>query len=98
MANTDVFKDVAIDENEHECSLQVGSDGMKGHIIIKGVVSLEKIYDLQERFQGPRNSMTHSSTMRHELINLGTEKDSKYVNLGTCCTQQEQQAFIHLFK
>lgn len=89
MANADVFKDVAIDEDEDERSLQAGVDGMKGHIITKGVVSLEKLYDLQEQFQGPRNNKTHSSNTRHELINLGIEKDPKFVNLGTCCTQQE---------
>lgn len=29
--------------------------------------------------------------MSHEQINLGTEKDLKFVNLGTCCTPQERK-------
>ena len=94
MANADIFKDAAIDVDEHDLSLQAGANDMKGHIITKDVVSLEKLYDLQDQFQGPRNNKTHISTMRHELINLGTKKVLKFVNLGTCCTQQEWQAFI----
>lgn len=98
MANVDTFRDVAIDEDEHERSLQAGADIKKGHLIPKGVVSLEKLYGLQECFQGPRNNKTHNSTMMHKLINLGIEQDPKFVNLGTCCMQQERQAFVCLFK
>lgn len=72
MANFDVFKDVAVDNDKHKCSLQEKSCNRKGHFITKGVASLEKIYDLQEHFKGLRNSKTHSSTMMHELINLET--------------------------
>lgn len=50
MANVDVFKDAAIDEDEHEQSLQAGVDDKKGNLIPKGVVSLENIYDLKNRF------------------------------------------------
>jgi len=64
---------------------------------MKGVASLEKIYDLQEHFHGPRNKKTHSSTMMHNMINLGTEQDLKFINIGTCCIQQERQAFFRLF-
>lgn len=56
MANTDTFKDAAIDKYEHEQSSQAGEDIKKGHLIPKGVVSLENLYDLQECFQGPRNN------------------------------------------
>lgn len=98
MANGDVFKDVAIDDDEHEHSLQAEAGNRKGHLITKGVVTLEHIFDLQEHFQGSRNNKTHSSTMMHELINLGIEQDMTFVNLGTCCTQQERQAFVFLFK
>jgi len=87
MANTDVFKDAAIDEDEHEQSLQVGVDDKKGNLIPKGVVSLEKLYDLQNHFQGPRNNKIHSSTITHEQINLGTKQDPKFFNLGTSCIQ-----------
>lgn len=98
MANTGALKYAAIDDDEHKGSLQVDDGNKKGHLIMKNVATLEKIYDLQECFQGTKNSKTHSSTMMHELINLRIEQDSKFVNLGTCFTQQEWQAFVHLFK
>jgi len=50
MANVDVFKDVVIDNDEHERSLQAEASNMKGHTITKGVASLENLYDLQEWF------------------------------------------------
>lgn len=34
----------------------------------------------------------------HEQIKLGTKRDSKFVNLGMCCTPEEKQAFIFLFR
>lgn len=44
------------------------------------------------------NTKTHSSTLMHEQINLGTERDLKFTYLGTCCTPEEQQAFVRLFR
>jgi len=46
MTNVDFFKDEAIDEDEHEQSLQAAVDNKKGNLIPKGVVSLEYLYDL----------------------------------------------------
>lgn len=45
-ANADTFKDEAIDEDEHDRSLQAGTNMKKGHLIARGVETLEKIYDL----------------------------------------------------
>ena len=98
MANDDVFKDIAIDEDEHEQSLQDTIDASKGNLIPIGVVSLEKLYDLQNRFQGPKNAETHNSTLMHEQINLGTDKEPKFVNVGMCCTTEEGEAFVHLLR
>lgn len=86
MANGDVFKDATIDEDMHEQSLQDTPDENKGNPIPKGVVSLEKLYDLQNRFKGPKNTKNNSSTLMHEQINLGVERDPKFVNISTCCT------------
>lgn len=74
MANANTFKDAVIDEEKHKRSLQAKTSSKKGHLILKGVTSLEKLYDLQERFQGPRKSKTHSFSMMHELINLEIDK------------------------
>jgi len=46
MANADVFKDASIDDDRHECSLQAEAGNKKGHLITKGVVRLENLYDL----------------------------------------------------
>lgn len=50
MANIDVFKDTVIDDDEHECSLQVKDGKRKGHLITKSVKTLENLHDFQERF------------------------------------------------
>jgi len=98
MVNTNVFKGTMIDEDEDEKALQDGASDKKGNLIPKGVVSLERVYDLQNNFQGPRNIKTHNSTMMHEQINLGTIQDPNFINLSTCCMQQEGKAFFCLFK
>ena len=41
---------------------------------------------------------THSSSLQFELINLGTEAEPRYVNLGKCCSPGERSKFISLFK
>lgn len=46
MANTDVFKDVDIEEDEHEKSLQNLAHTNKEYPILKGMVSLKNMYDL----------------------------------------------------
>jgi len=46
MENVDVFKDAAIDEDEHEKSLQDVGRVNKENTMPKGMVSLENMYDL----------------------------------------------------
>jgi len=47
MPNADIFKDVSIEEDEHDQALQEASIATKRNTMPKGVVSLEKLYDLQ---------------------------------------------------
>lgn len=98
MENAHVFKDLAIDEVKHAKYLQFSSQESEGNPMPKGVVTLEKLYDLQNRFKGPFNTNTHNSTLSHEKVNIGKREDPKFVNLDACCTPQEWYAFIHLFK
>jgi len=98
MANDNIIKYAMIDEDMHEKSLQYTTNDNKVNPIPKGVVSLEKLYDLRNCFKGPRNTKTHSSTLMHKQINLGIERDLKFVNLSMCCTPEERQAFVQLFK
>lgn len=64
----------------------------------KGMVSLEKLYHLENGFKGPMNMKAHNSSLLHEYINLGTKQDSRFVNLGTYYTPQEWKPFIYLLK
>ena len=36
--------------------------------------------------------------MQHELVNLGSEAEPKYVNLGKCCSPGERFKFIQFFQ
>jgi hypothetical protein len=49
-----------------------GTSIFKSNVIPKGVASLEKIFDLQDRFKRITNDNTNSSTLIHQIINLGT--------------------------
>ena len=46
MANVDVLKYVSIEEDEHSQALQEVSNATKGNIMPKGVVAMEKLYDV----------------------------------------------------
>jgi len=98
MVNVHVFKYATIEEDEHEHALQEKSQAPKGNTMPKGIVSLEKLYDLQNRFRGPKNTKTRSLELTYEQVNLETPQDLKYTNLSTCCSLREKQSFIHLFK
>ena len=64
----------------------------------KGVRSLEGMFDLHNKFKKPANINTNSSSMQYKLINLGTEAEPKYVNLGKCFSLGERSRFINLFQ
>lgn len=83
MENVDVQKVVVIDENEHERALRDGARVNKENPIPKGMVSLEKSYDLKNLLRGLVNTKTHSSTLSHEQINLGTDNYLNFFNIDT---------------
>ena len=56
------------------------------------------MFDLNDKFKRPVNVKIHSSSLQFELINLRTEIEPKYVNLGKCCSPGEKNKFISLFK
>ena len=92
LTNDENFKGAVIDEEEHQANLQ------SGNFIPKEVRTLEGKFDLNNRFRRPTNVKNHSSSMQFELINLGSEAEPKYVNLGKCCSLRERIKFIRLFK
>ena len=98
MLNEDVFKDAAIKEEDHDLALQKEREEHRGNPIPKRVVSLEKLFDLQNRFRGPPNTKVQISTLLHQQINVRTETEPRFVNLGTKCTPHGRQYFTKLFK
>ena len=56
------------------------------------------MFDLNEKFRRPVNVKTHSLSLQFELINLGTEIEPKYVNLGKCYSPGERNKSINLSK
>ena len=97
MLNTEVFKDVVIEEVDHNQSLQEAQGKRKENPMPKGIVSLEKLFDLHSRFHRPPNTKVQSSTLAHQQVNLGMDKDPNFINLGKECSDQEMQAFTGLF-
>ena len=91
LTNDEVFKGAIIDDEEHQAEMKYDN------FIPKGVRTLEKMFDLNEKFRRPTNVKTHSSSLQFELINLGTETNPKFVNLGKCCSLAERDKFIRLF-
>ena len=92
LTNDETFKGEIIDDEEHQAEFKFDN------FIPKGVRTLERMFDLNEKFKRPTNVKTHSSSLQFELINLGTEIEPKYVNLGKCCSPGERNKFISLFK
>ena len=91
LTNDEVFKGAIIDDEEHQAELKYDN------FIPKGVRTLERIFNLNEKFKRPANMKTQSSSLQFELINLGTETKPKYVNLGKCCSPAQRKKFISLF-
>ena len=75
---------MAIDEANHEKYLSNPSN-----IIPKSVISLEKFYDLQDKFRKTTNCKTQSSTMNYTPVNLGSEQEPRCINLGIHCSHDE---------
>jgi hypothetical protein len=105
LTNQDNFKDLAIDdevfqEKSTETDPRTGQpiDKSKSHTIPKGIANLENLFDLKERFKGPKNAKTGSSCPLHETINLGTPENPKNINLGMTISKEERKAYLKLFR
>ena len=97
LTNEETFKDSMIDDEEHQENLQ-NKEVTKWNFMPKGARSLEGMFDLHKKFKNLANVKTNSSSMQYELINLGTEAEPKYVNLGKCCSPIERGRFISFFQ
>ena len=96
----DTFKGLFIDDIKHESLLQASTSEEKpehSNGIPKNIGRLEKLFDLQDKFRRPTNTKTKNSSLLYEVVNIGTEKNPKNINLGKNCTQTEREAFMKLF-
>jgi hypothetical protein len=105
LTNQDNFKDLTIDDEEfqeksmeNEPWTEHHVDELKDHMIPKVVVNLENLFDLKERFKGPKNARTNSSCPLHETVNIGTPKNPKLVNLDKTISKEERKTYLRLFR
>jgi ribonuclease HI len=104
----ETFQGAIIDEQSHDDNLsdftvipnlkppEALSDMV--NFIPKSVVRLEKFYDFEDKFKKKVNCKTNSSLLDYEKVNLGTNENPQYINLGLVCSKQEKDACIKLFK
>jgi hypothetical protein len=104
----ETFQGAVIDEQTHDDNLrdftvipnpkppEALSDMV--NFIPKSVVRLEKFYDFEDKFKKTVNCKTNSSSLIYEKVNLGTNENPHFINLGLGCSKQEKVAFIKLFK
>src|SRR5271168_2739732 len=84
-----------IEEDEHDTKMQGKHEE---NSIPKRVVKLEDLYDIKDRFKPVSNTKLQSSTLRFELINLGTEQTPQNINLGLGLSMEEKEEFIRLLR
>jgi ribonuclease HI len=104
----ETFQGAVIDEQTHDDNLrdftvipnpkppEALSDMV--NFIPKSVVRLEKFYDFEDKFKKMVNCKTNSSSLTYEKVNMGTNENPQFINLGLGCSKQEKDAFIKLFK
>jgi hypothetical protein len=95
------FQNVVIGDEEHSNALdnpQSGIKDLKSNVIPKNVLTLENLFDLQDRFKKPTNVKTHSSSMLYEVMNLRIENDPNECKSWLVLYKANRQAYIRLFK
>jgi len=63
MDSVDSFKDITTDEGKHECPLNIAAEGKKGNSTTNCVISVNKLYNLQNFCQGTRNAKSIGPTL-----------------------------------
>lgn len=84
-----------IDEDEHDNYLNKYLDE---NSLPKPVVKLEYLYDLKDRFKKSTNCKLNSSTLRFELVNLGSEEKPQNINLALGLSLDERLSFIQVLR
>lgn len=93
MQCADIFTSLFYEGSKTSCkefspnTLEEVHDGMlqlKGNKIPKGLVSLECLFNRKDRYvkQRDKEALVVQSSREYEQINIGTNEDPKFVNLG----------------
>lgn len=71
---------------------------LKGNKIPKGLVSLECLFNMKDGYvkQKDKEPPVIQSSGEYEQINISTNEDPKFVNLGKCCFEVEKRKFVDL--
>ena len=95
MTSDKSYDDQIVYESDHDLQMK---EKQEENSIPKPVVKLEDLYDIKDRFKRVTNSKLQSSTLRFELINLGTEENPQNINLGLELSSEERRTFIRLLQ
>jgi hypothetical protein len=110
LTNQDNFKYLAIDDevfqeklveidfHEQNGGTDHSNNNPRFQTIPKGVSNLENLFDPRERFKGSKNTKTRSSCPIYEIVNLGTLKNPKNINLGKTLSKEDMKAYLKLFR
>lgn len=69
---------------------------LKENKTLKGLVSLEKLFDRHDGYIGNRNAPSSNESGDYDKVNIGDEANPKFINLGKYCTPREKRGFINL--
>jgi hypothetical protein len=110
LTNGENFRDLVIHdevfqknmtEHDNQDPNSIGSNEPtqpKLHIMPRGVVNLENLFDLPKKFKKPKNVKNDSSCPSYEVINLGIADNPRNINLGRSFSPGEKKAYLKLFK
>lgn len=71
---------------------------LKGNKIPRGLVSLEYMFDRNDAYKNNKDDKSREAqdSGGYEKVNIGTDNEPKYINLGKCCPRTKKKKFISL--
>ncbi|KAH9288833.1 hypothetical protein KI387_032950, partial [Taxus chinensis] len=87
------FHEGAIKEEEAN---RDGCIKLKGNKILKGLVSLEELFDKQDKYVKFKASTGPQQSVEYEKINIRSSTDPQLVNIGKFCTPEEKKKVLQV--
>ena len=69
---------------------------MKGNWIPKGLVSLEHLFGRKDDRAMKRKINSDKSVEEHDRINIGNEKNPRWIYIGRTCSKEEKDKLSEL--